>query len=200
MTENYFCTCHKSNRKHNQHLQLLFFKINLHSGTSNQISTYGKPNLLLINSNYLVFFSLEIQKRFMDSCRPIRILQVLYFVWKTKQNKEKTLTHKPSKVASTEKCFFNSVYVIGTTFFNEYFLFHMITERQSLRQKCPYSEFFWSVFSRIQTEYGEILFRVNFSEAVDQRCSVKKRLLEISQNSYENTCAWVFFNKVAGLY
>ena len=109
MTENYFCTCHKSNRKHNQHLQLLFFKINLHSGTSNQISTYGKPNLLLINSNYLVFFSLEIQKRFMDSCRPIRILQVLYFVWKKKNKKKQTLTHKPSKVACTEKCFFKCV-------------------------------------------------------------------------------------------
>ena len=26
-----------------------------------------------------------------------------------------------------------------------------------LRKKRPYSEFFWSVFSRIQTEYGEIL-------------------------------------------
>ena len=26
----------------------------------------------------------------------------------------------------------------------------------SLRKKCPYSEFFWSVFSRIWTEYGEI--------------------------------------------
>ena len=30
-------------------------------------------------------------------------------------------------------------------------------------------------------------------EAVDQRCSVKKVFLEISQNSQENTC--VFFNK-----
>ena len=26
-----------------------------------------------------------------------------------------------------------------------------------LRKKCPYSEFFWSVFFRILTEYGEIL-------------------------------------------
>ena len=26
-----------------------------------------------------------------------------------------------------------------------------------MREKCPYSEFFWSVFSRIRTEYGEIL-------------------------------------------
>ena len=25
----------------------------------------------------------------------------------------------------------------------------------TLRKKCPYSEFFWSVFSHIQTEYGE---------------------------------------------
>ena len=31
------------------------------------------------------------------------------------------------------------------------------TNVQSLRKKCPYSELFWSVFSRIRTEYGEIL-------------------------------------------
>ena len=37
-------------------------------------------------------------------------------------------------------------------------------------------------------------------EAVTRKCSVKKVLLEISQNSLENTCARVsFFNKVAGL-
>ena len=28
---------------------------------------------------------------------------------------------------------------------------------RSLREKCPYSELFWSAFSRIWTEYGEIL-------------------------------------------
>ena len=28
---------------------------------------------------------------------------------------------------------------------------------QLLRGKCPYSEFFWSVFSRIWTEYGDML-------------------------------------------
>ena len=27
----------------------------------------------------------------------------------------------------------------------------------TLRKKCPYSELFWSVFSRIQTEYRRIL-------------------------------------------
>ena len=36
------------------------------------------------------------------------------------------------------------------------------------------------------------------SKAVTQRCSVKKVFLEISQNSHENTCDSVFFNKVAG--
>ena len=30
------------------------------------------------------------------------------------------------------------------------FIAHQLT----LREKCPYSEFFWSVFSRICTEYG----------------------------------------------
>ena len=27
----------------------------------------------------------------------------------------------------------------------------------SLRKKCPYSEFFWSVFPRIWTKYGDLL-------------------------------------------
>ena len=34
-------------------------------------------------------------------------------------------------------------------------LLHLsIFEKTTLREKYPYSEFFWSVFSRIQTEYG----------------------------------------------
>ena len=32
-----------------------------------------------------------------------------------------------------------------------------ILPRPSLREKCPESELFWSAFSRIWTEYGEIL-------------------------------------------
>ena len=31
-----------------------------------------------------------------------------------------------------------------------------ICRGDKVREKCPYSEFFWSVFSRIRTEYGEI--------------------------------------------
>ena len=44
-----------------------------------------------------------------------------------------------------------------------------------LRKKCPYSEFFWSVFSRIRTEYGEIFrispYLVGMWEYVDQKIS-----------------------------
>ena len=43
----------------------------------------------------------------------------------------------------------------------------------TLREKCPYSEFFWSVFSRIRTEYGEILrtsaYSVQMWENTDQK-------------------------------
>ena len=53
---------HKNRREHNQHFKLLFFKINLHFFTPNQISTYGKQNFSLMNSNYLVFFTPEIQR------------------------------------------------------------------------------------------------------------------------------------------
>ena len=31
----------------------------------------------------------------------------------------------------------------------------IIIQPSPLREKCPYSEFFWSVFSHIQTEYGD---------------------------------------------
>ena len=45
----------------------------------------------------------------------------------------------------------------------------------SLREKCPYSEFFWSVIPRIRTEYGEIrcisAYLVRMRENADQKSS-----------------------------
>ena len=45
----------------------------------------------------------------------------------------------------------------------------------TLREKCPYSELFWSAFSRIQSEYGEILrispYSVRMRENADQNNS-----------------------------
>ena len=42
-----------------------------------------------------------------------------------------------------------------------------------------------------QDDYSHIGFSVFLSEAVVQRCSVKTVVLEISQNSQENTCTTV---------
>ena len=48
----------------------------------------------------------------------------------------------------------------------------LFSSRFTLRERCPYSEFFLSVFSRIRTEYGEILrisqFSVRMRENNDQ--------------------------------
>ena len=44
------------------------------------------------------------------------------------------------------------------TILKQFFLQFLLHLRLcTLRKKCPYSELFWSAFSRIWTEYGEIL-------------------------------------------
>ena len=51
----------------------------------------------------------------------------------------------------------------------------VMRKTNSLREKCPYSEFFWSVFCRIRTEYGEIrsiyLYSVWMGKNKDQKNS-----------------------------
>ena len=48
-------------------------------------------------------------------------------------------------------------------------------EKTTLREKCPYSESFWSVFSRIRTEYGKTLrispYSVRMRKNTDQNNS-----------------------------
>ena len=45
-----------------------------------------------------------------------------------------------------------------------------------------------------ETNAFEHVFRDGFTEAVTQRCSVKKFFLQISQNPQENTCTRVSFS------
>ena len=45
----------------------------------------------------------------------------------------------------------------------------------TLRNKCPYSEFFWSVFSCIRTEYREIRSIRTLSRSVSENTSVCTR-------------------------
>ena len=67
----------------------------------------------------------------------------------------------------------------------------MFDRTLTLPKKCPYSEFFWSVFSRIRTEYGGILRdTARIRENADQKNSeyghfsrsVKKRCLLLLSN------------------
>ena len=48
---------------------------------------------------------------------------------------------------------------------------HRLFLTQSLRKKCPYSEFFWSVFYHIRTEYGQILRRDQMQKNTDRKNS-----------------------------
>ena len=73
-------------------LNFLFFIINLHSVTWNQISTYRKLNLSQTGSICFFFLALEIQKR-LDQTKINHAFS--YFVWKE-------MTHKPLKVAATK--------------------------------------------------------------------------------------------------
>ena len=91
--------------------------INLHFVKSNQISTYRKLTLPLTGFIY-VALPLEMQKRLKQT----KLYHSFsYFVWRE-------TTRKTLKVA-VAKTLFSSVYIIGTSCFDECFLFYVITER-----------------------------------------------------------------------
>ena len=55
----------------------------------------------------------------------------------------------------------------------------------SQREKCPYSEFFWSVFSRIRTDYGEIQYLSVFTPNAGKYGPEKPRIrLHFSRSEY----------------
>ena len=62
-------------------------------------------------------------------------------------------------------------YVVLGNHFNP----NLIPSFRTLREKCLYSKFFWSAFSRIRTEYGDILrispYSVQMQENTDQKNS-----------------------------
>ena len=96
-----------------------------------------------------------------------------------------------------------------------------IPSMNTRREKCPYSELFWSIFSRIRTKYREILsifpyvvrMRENTdennseyrhflhcdTEAVAQRWSLKKLLWKISP-SFQEHMRQVFYRKSHARY
>ena len=56
----------------------------------------------------------------------------------------------------------------------------------ALREKCPYSEFFWSVFSCICTEYGEILSMSPYSARLRENTNQKNSKYGHFSHSVEN--------------
>ena len=64
------------------------------------------------------------------------------------------------------------------------------SQKLILREKCPYSELFWSVFSCIRTEYGEILhippYSVRMRKNKDQGNSEYRHFLRSVINITEN--------------
>ena len=76
----------------------------------------------------------------------------------------------------------------------------------SLREKCPYSELFWSAFSRIRTEYGEILrispYSVRMRENMDQNKSEYGHFLHCAYYSWivQAVAHSPVNSKVAGLF
>ena len=117
-----------------QHFELLFFKENLHFGTSEQIYTYGKLNLFPIKSIYLVFSSQERQRRLIQTKVYYKLF---YSVWKQ-------TSHKPLKVAAAKKVFHKCV-IIDKTCFDECFFFHVITERHYFLYKFSATQRFGAI-------------------------------------------------------
>ena len=124
-----------------------YFKINLHFGTSDYISTYGKLNLLPINS---IFWSSLLEKC-KDWCRQKYTTSFPYPVLKE-------VSHKPLKIAAAKKSF-PSVFIINTTCFDEGFSFHVINANSIFTQSYRYPE---AWFNR----HVAVFFQTNFWEEV----------------------------------
>ena len=97
----------------------IFQKKNLHFSISNELYICRKINLFLTNSIYLVFISLEIQRRAIPTKYTTRFFTLF------KKNYLKTF-----KNIATSKHRFSSVNVIVTTCFDKCFLFYVITGKQ----------------------------------------------------------------------
>ena len=64
-----------------------------------------------------------------------------------------------------------------------------------MRKKCPYFELFWSVFSRIRTDYGEILrispYSVRMLENTDQNNSAYGQFFAVSSSHIEHSLKYL---------
>ena len=97
------------------------------------MSSYGKLNLLLINSIYLVFSAVGIERRLVQT-----ILYYHFFSLCLKRNVSQT-----SEVATAKD--FPSLYVIGKACFDEWFLFYVIIWRHYSLHKFIFTQSIFAV-------------------------------------------------------
>ena len=117
ITANDFYVHHKIRRKHNQHSKLSCFKINLHFGNLHiRLNIYIWRTKL---SSHTVFIWSSLLKKCKEDTY-IPKYTTNFFAPSEKK------PHKPFKLAVAKRSF-ASVYIIDTTCFDEYFLFHAIT-------------------------------------------------------------------------
>ena len=79
-----------------------------------------------------------------------------------------------SKAANCRKVFYRNVLMCSMLVFD-------IPSMNTRREKCPYSELYWSIFSRIRTKYREILsifpYLVRMRENTDENNSEYRHFL-----------------------
>ena len=59
-----------------------------------------------------------------------------------------------------------------------------------MREKCPYSEFFWTLFSSIRTEYGDLLCKSTHSVRMQENTNQKNS--EYGHFLHSAFCTYVF--------
>ena len=72
---------------------------------------------------------------------------------------------------------------------NEKFVTFVNVNLRALRERCPHSKLFWSVFSGIRTEYGEIRispYYVRMLENMDQNNSEYGHFLHSGDEKYSS--------------
>ena len=133
-----------------------------------------------MNNIYLVFSSLKMQKRIVQT--------KVYHRFFHSVCKEKT--HKPSNAVAA-KNLFSIVYVINTTYFDEFFLFHAITGRfKSSRPEVLLGKSFLKICSKFT---GEYLCRSVISIKFLRHWGFHKNLLHIFRTTFPtNTYGGLF--------
>ena len=86
-------------------------------------------------------------------------------------------------------CDYDCLHIIVNIFYTSW----KITTNTKLREKCSYSEFFWSVYSRIRTECGETRSTSPYSVGMRERTEQKNSEYGYFSRSVTLSITWVTY-------